>query len=193
MESCRHAATASSEPSSSKGIGLAAPTPLFHACRHDQVPRPPPSAERPALARTYTMDNEEKAVTPTTTVSTSSTTQFSPVSTAVGSTSTLQKAARDVSPKKRVKRWLMACVMVTVGLLIALTFIFIGLGRAFQTQAAPASSSPSFSSNAGTTASSAIGTAAAATKPLPPSHATLTLTQTIHATHVTVTMTTTHV
>lgn len=35
------------------------------------------------------------------------------------------------SPKKRAKRWIMAALMVIVGLLIALTFILIGLGKAF--------------------------------------------------------------
>ncbi|KAI8338448.1 hypothetical protein BC941DRAFT_469557 [Chlamydoabsidia padenii] len=35
------------------------------------------------------------------------------------------------SPKKRAKRWIMAALMIIVGLLIALTFILIGLGKAF--------------------------------------------------------------
>ncbi|ORX58888.1 hypothetical protein DM01DRAFT_309619 [Hesseltinella vesiculosa] len=69
--------------------------------------------------------------------------QCSPVSTAVGSTAYFPKT-RDPCPKKKAKRWIMAGLMVMVGLLLALTFVFIGLGRAFnQTPASDSSSSSS--------------------------------------------------
>ncbi|KAI8093303.1 uncharacterized protein BX664DRAFT_372175 [Halteromyces radiatus] len=52
-----------------------------------------------------------------------------------------------ISSQKRVKRWIIATLMIIVGLLIALTFILIGLGKAFSRQqhqpSLPSSSSSS--------------------------------------------------
>ncbi|CAO3583618.1 unnamed protein product, partial [Absidia cylindrospora] len=39
-------------------------------------------------------------------------------------------SSQATSPRKRAKRWMIAALMVIVGILIALTFILIGLGKA---------------------------------------------------------------
>ncbi|ORZ13495.1 hypothetical protein BCR42DRAFT_393913 [Absidia repens] len=87
------------------------------------------------------------------------------------------------SPKKKVKRWIVAALMIIVGLLIALTFILIGLGKAFsqpQHHTPPSALSllPSSSSSPSSSTSSILSSSSSS----PPIYITATATATATAT-----------